>query len=309
MEIYSDISETKINQGTIITIGTFDGVHVGHKKIISRLSNSDSKHHFESLVFTFRPHPRMVLFPGETDLKLLNTYEERAELFRILDIDHLLEFPFSIEFSQIDPEFFVREILCRKLKMKKIVIGYDHRFGKNRSGSIELLQNLSGELNFSVEEISAKEIDDLNVSSTRIRRALETGNIKQANAFLGYSYFLSGIVEKGKQLGRELGYPTANIGNVDASKLIPALGIYAVLVEVRGTIKSGMMSIGRNPTTDNDENIKLEVNIFDFNELIYDESIKVYFIDFIRDEVKFGGLEELKLALAEDKRKTLEILK
>ncbi|MFN5460652.1 MAG: bifunctional riboflavin kinase/FAD synthetase [Bacteroidota bacterium] len=309
MFFYSDIDKIDLKNGTVLTIGTFDGVHNGHKKLISRLLNASESLKLESLVFTFKPHPRLVLFPNETDLKLLNTYEERSELFRIADIDHLLEFPFNEEFSHIDPEFFVREILCKKLKMKKMVIGYDHRFGKNRSGSIELIRNLSTELNFEVEEINAQEINEINISSTRIRKALESGNVKLANLFLGYSYFISGIVIKGKQLGREIGYPTANIGQIDELKLIPASGVYAVLVEVNGIVKSGMMSIGKNPTTDNDDKVKLEVNIFDFDEDIYDKKIKIYFIDFIRKEIKFDGIDELKLALAEDKVKTLKILK
>jgi riboflavin kinase/FMN adenylyltransferase len=309
MEIHSDIDNFYSKKGTVITIGTFDGVHLGHKKILSRLLTISEKENLDSLVFTFKPHPRLVLFPNEQDLKLLNTYVERAELFRIENLDHLIEFSFNKAFSNIDPQFFVKEILCNKLNMKKIVIGYDHRFGKNRSGSIELLKKMSVDNNFTVEEISAQEIDDINVSSTRIRKALESGDIKKANSFLGYSYFITGRVEKGKQLGREIGYPTANIGNLDEFKLIPTNGIYAVLVDVKGEIFRGMMSIGKNPTTDNDDKIKLEVNIFDFNEEIYGSNIKIYFIDYIRHETKFAGLEELKLALAEDKKFTLNILK
>ena len=309
MEIHSDIDRFQSKKGTVITLGTFDGVHLGHKKILSRLISISENEHLESLVFTFKPHPRLVLFPNEKDLKLLNTYDERAELFRIENIDHLIEFSFTEEFSNIDPEFFVKEVLCKKLNMKKIVIGYDHKFGKNRSGSIDLLKKMSLENSFTVEEISAKEIDDINISSTRIRRALEAGEIKKANSYLGYSYFLSGKIEQGKQLGRAIGYPTANVGNIAATKLIPANGIYAVLVNVNGEILRGMMSIGKNPTTDQDDRIKLEVNIFDFNDDIYNETIKVFFIEFLRNETKFSGLEELKLALAEDKKNTLNILK
>lgn len=309
MKVFRNPEEVDFRSGTAITIGTFDGVHLGHKKLISRLTTLAKQSDLASLVFTFEPHPRLVLFPDQKDLRLLTTPEERAELIADLNVDYLLEFPFSKEFSQIDPEVYVKDLLVSKLKAKKIVIGYDHRFGHMRKGSIKLLQQMSSELGFEVEEIPAQDIDEINISSTRIRKAIEEGNIKLANSFLGYDYFVTGAVVEGKKLGRTLGYPTANLEVKNEFKLIPRPGVYAVTVKIGDELKKGMMSIGKNPTTDKDDALKLEVNIFDHTEDLYGKTIRVHFAEFLRNEEKFAGLEELKTALANDRIRTLEVLK
>jgi riboflavin kinase / FMN adenylyltransferase len=310
MNVYTKIEDLKLEKQSVVTIGTFDGVHLGHKKIISRLLEISKETGYESLIFTFEPHPRSVLFPDQKDLKLLTTREEKAAILLELGIEHLLEFPFTREFSQIDPAVYVKEILAQRLNMKKLVIGYDHRFGKNRAGSIELLRQMSRELKFEVEEIPAQDIDEINISSTRIRKALEEGNIRLANTYLGYNYFMTGMVVEGKKLGRELGFPTANLDLKNNLKLIPKIGVYAVEVMLEGENKKrkGMMSVGVNPTTDADNTLKLEVNIFDFNADIYNRKISVHFSEYIRPELKFSGLEELTREIENDKRKVLEIL-
>ncbi len=309
MKIFKNPGEIKLDKGSVITIGTFDGVHLGHRKILTRLTKIAGDENLNSLVFTFHPHPRIVLFPDQTDLHLLTTTKERAMLIEQLGVEYLLEYPFTRDFAQIDPEFYVKEILCKQLNAKKIVIGYDHRFGHMRKGSIQLLRKMGPELGFEVEEIPAQDIDDINISSTRIRKALEDGNIKLANSFLGYPYFITGTVIEGKKLGRQLGYPTANIQVNDAMKLIPRQGIYAVTVTIDSAERKGMMCIGSNPTTDEDGKIKLEVNIFDFEKDIYGKEIRVHFKEFLRKEEKFSGLDELKQALHSDKTKSLELLK
>jgi riboflavin kinase / FMN adenylyltransferase len=307
MKKYTNSSEICISKGTIVTIGTFDGIHVGHKTLLSRLIEDGNRLGLENLVFTFHPHPRLVLFPNQHDLRLLNTPEERVEILKSIGIAHLLEFPFTKEFSEMDPTLFVAEILVGQLNMKKIVVGYDHRFGRNREGSLELMKQLSLRYDFEVEEIPAKEINSMNVSSTRIRKALHEGDMQLAAALLGYDYFFTGTIVEGKKLGRTIGYPTANLSNINPHKLIPASGVYAVEVKVNGLLRKGMMNIGTNPTTDTDHQLKLEVNIFDFEEDVYNKDITVIFKSYIRKEEKFNGLEELKLALELDKRKTLEI--
>jgi riboflavin kinase / FMN adenylyltransferase len=307
MKKYTNSSEICISKGTIVTIGTFDGIHVGHKTLLSRLIEDGNRLGLENLVFTFHPHPRLVLFPNQHDLRLLNTPEERVEILKSIGIAHLLEFPFTKEFSEMDPTLFVTEILLGQLNMKKIVLGYDHRFGRNREGSLELMKQLSLLYDFEVEEIPAKEINSMNVSSTRIRKALHEGDMQLAAALLGYDYFFTGTIVEGKKLGRTIGYPTANLSNINPHKLIPASGVYAVEVKVNGLLRKGMMNIGTNPTTDTDHQLKLEVNIFDFEEDVYNKDITVIFKSYIRKEEKFNGLEELKLALELDKRKTLEI--
>ena len=308
MLIHRDTNNLDISGGTTITIGTFDGVHLGHRKLLNRLREASLENGTESLVFTFSPHPRHVLFPDQKDLRLLSTNEERAVLIREQGITHLLEYPFTKEFSQIDPKEYVEKILMDQLSMKKIIIGYDHRFGRNRSGSIVLIKELSTELGFDVEEISAQEVDSINISSTRIRQYLLEGKIESARSLLGYDYFFSGTVAEGKKLGRQIGFPTANLSEIDTHKLIPANGVYAVIAELNGIKRKAMMNIGVNPTTDQDNQLKIEINIFDFGEDIYGKQLTIQVKDFIRKEMKFGGLEELKLALGSDKSRTMEIL-
>lgn len=301
MRVFHQIQELNQLNTTIVTIGTFDGVHIGHQKIIKRLLELKQQQGGETLLFTFDPHPRKVLFPDQKNLRLITTTEEKCELLKKFGIDNVLVFPFTKEFSQTQANEYISEIIVKGLKTKVLVIGYDHRFGSNREGNIDVLKSLSSVYNFEVEEISAQEINQLNVSSTRIRQAIEDGDIQTANEFLGYRFFVSGVVVKGKQLGRTIGYPTANIAVGNADKLIPKIGVYAVNVEHKGKHYKGMLNVGVNPTTDNDNKIKIEVNIFEFNQEIYDDVIKVEFVKRIRNEEKFANLEELKQALANDK--------
>ncbi len=301
MHVYHQISELSGLTNSIVTIGTFDGVHLGHQKIIKRLVELKNKQGGEIVVFTFDPHPRKVLFPEQKDLKLITSTSEKCEILKQFGVDHVLVFPFTKEFSQMQANDYISEVIAKGLKTKTLVIGYDHRFGSNREGNIDTLKGFASTYHFNVEEIPAQEINQLNVSSTRIRKAIEEGDIQTANEFLGYSFFITGKVVRGKQLGRTIGYPTANIliGNED--KLIPKIGVYAVNVLIGKQSYKGMLNIGINPTTDTDNTIKTEVNIFDFDQDIYEESIKVEFVKRIRNEKKFANLDELKQGLANDK--------
>lgn len=301
MRIYHHISELSHVTNSIVTIGTFDGVHLGHQKIIKRLVELKQKQGGEIVLFTFTPHPRKVLFPEQSDLKLITTTEEKCELLKQFGVDHVLVFPFTKQFSQMNAQNYISDIIAKGLKTKTLVIGYDHRFGSNREGNIETLKQCASALHFEVEEIPAQEINELNISSTRIRKAIDEGDIKTANEFLGYPFFVTGTVIKGKQLGRTIGYPTANVFVEDSDKLIPKIGVYAVSVVINRTTYKGMLNVGTNPTTDTDNKIKIEVNIFDFDKDIYGESIKLEFVKWIRNEEKFANLEELKYALANDK--------
>ena len=301
MRIFNNISEINGITKTIVTIGTFDGVHLGHQKIIKRLVEIKQKQGGETVLFTFNPHPRKVLFPDQKDLKLITTTEEKCELLKQFGIDNVLVFPFTKAFSQMHANEYISEIIVKGLQTQTLVIGYDHRFGSNREGSIETLKQFSANHEFEVEEISVEEINALNVSSTRIRKAIEEGEIQTANEFLGYDFFITGVVVKGKQLGRTIGYPTANIAVGDPDKLVPKIGVYAVDVIVDAKKYKGMLNVGINPTTDTDNLLKIEVNIFDFDKDIYGETIRVSFKKRIRNEEKFANLEELKAALANDK--------
>jgi riboflavin kinase/FMN adenylyltransferase len=301
VRIFHNISETSDLKDTIVTIGTFDGVHLGHQKILKKLVELKNKNGGETLLFTFDPHPRKVLFPEQRDLKLITTTQEKCELLKQFGIDNILVFPFTIEFSKMSAEDYISNIISETLKTKTLVIGYDHRFGSNREGNIETLKQVSGNYNFDLIEIPAQEINQLNISSTRIRKAIEEGEIEVANSFLGYSFFMSGIVIKGKQLGRTIGYPTANIELLDLDKIKPKTGVYAVNVVIDQIKFKGMLNVGCNPTTDSDRIQKIEVNIFDFNKDIYGKIIKIEFIKHLRNEVKFANLDELKEQLAKDK--------
>jgi riboflavin kinase/FMN adenylyltransferase len=301
VRIYNNISEITTLQNAIVTIGTFDGVHLGHQKIIKRLLEIKQQQGGETVLFTFAPHPRKVLFPDQTDLRLITTTEEKCDLLKQFGIDHVLVYPFTKAFSQMLANDYVTEIIVKALHTKTLVIGYDHRFGSDREGNIDTLKALSAANHFTVEEIPVQEINMLNVSSSRIRKAIEEGDITTANAYLGYHFFISGQVVKGKQLGRTIGYPTANIVIDDEDKLIPKIGVYAVNVLIGKETYKGMLNIGTNPTMDSDNKIKIEVNIFDFDAELYGQKIKVEFIKHIRDEQKFANLDELKQQLANDK--------
>lgn len=307
MRIYRNISEAKNIVRSIVTTGTFDGVHLGHLQVINHLKEAAQKNQGETVILTFNPHPRLILNPDDKSLRLLNTIEEKTGLLEKAGIQHLIIHPFSREFSLLSSTDFVKNILVGQIHTHKLVIGYDHHFGKNREGSFEHLQQNAHIYGFEVEEIPAKDIDNVGISSTRIRKAIELGDLQTANKYLGYEYFISGTVVKGRQLGRSLGYPTANIEVYDRNKLIPADGIYAVKVIIEQKEYSGMMSIGLNPTVDG-KNRTVEVNIFDFDKDIYGEHIRVSFFEKLRNEVKFGSLEELKEQLLIDKENTLKVL-
>lgn len=304
MRIYYSLDDFSPVRNAVVTSGTFDGVHVGHKKILIRLNEVARKNNGETVVITFWPHPRLVLYPDDTDLKLLNTFEEKAALLKKEGVQHLLRIPFTKNFSQLSSEEFIKKILVEKIGTKKLVIGYDHHFGKNREGSFGQLKVNGPAYGFEVEEISKQDVDHVTVSSTTIRKAIESADIELANHLLGQRYSLSGRVVKGDQLGRQLGYPTANIEIDSLHKLIPADGIYAVYVHHVDVVYKGALYIGNRPTVDGTKKV-IEVNIFNFNREIYGESLTVEFHKFIRADQKFGSLEELKNQIALDTEKTL----
>lgn len=306
MKVYTNIQEFKSTKNVVVTIGTFDGVHLGHKVIINQLKKAAEELEGESVLLTFFPHPRMVVFPDDNELKLLNTIEERKDLLEKAGIDHLIIHPFSKAFSRLTALEFVRDILVNRLNVKKLVIGYDHHFGRNREGSFEDLIEFGEVYGFSVEEIPAQDIQQINVSSTKIRTSLLAGEIHAATKFLGYPYFINGTVVKGDKIGREIGFPTANIKPDETYKLIPKNGVYAVKVIVNGKGYEGMLNIGIRPTLKG-TNETIEVNIFDFDEEIYGQKIQVKFYERIRDEQPFENLNELKNQLNIDKTKTIQI--
>lgn len=281
-----------------ITIGTFDGVHIGHKKIIDQLTKTAKANNLDSVILTFFPHPRMVL-QKDADIKLINTMEERSQILRKTGLNHLVVHPFSKDFSQLSAEDYVKNLLVKYLKAKKVIIGYDHRFGQGRTAGIESLVKYGNELGFDVEEIDKQEIDDVAVSSTKIRRALAAGEIEKANSYLGYNFMLTGRVEKGKQLGRTLGYPTANLNIVEKYKLVPKPGVYVVKSVIDGITYFGMMNIGTNPTVGGGKQT-IETYFFDTEFNLYDKKIQIELLKRIRDEKKFDSMERLKEAMSDD---------
>jgi riboflavin kinase / FMN adenylyltransferase len=307
MKIYYSPEDFSLVSNAVVTSGTFDGVHIGHQKILSRLKEIAGKVNGETVVITFWPHPRLVLAGAGTTLKLLNTFEEKAELLRDQGIQHLLRIPFTKEFSRISSLEFISRVLVKTIGTKKLVIGYDHRFGKNREGSFDDLKVNAPAYGFDVEEIPRQDVDHIAVSSSAIRKAIEEGDVSTAAHFLGRAYSLSGIVIAGDKIGRQLGFPTANIDIDSHYKLIPAKGIYAVWVEHAGARYGGMLYIGDRPTL-NRSNLVVEVNIFDFSKEIYGENIKVCFEKFLRADIKFNSIEELTAQLYLDKEAALKAL-
>ena len=298
MKIFQSIDSFHSTKKTIITIGTFDGVHIGHQKIIEQLIDNARKEYCESLILTFFPHPRMVL-QEKSEIQLLNTIDERAELLEKYGLDNLIIHPFDKAFSRLSPEEFVKDILVDKLNIKKIVIGHDHRFGRNRTADINDLIFFGEKYDFDVQQISAQEIQEVSVSSTKIRKALEDGNIVLANQYLGYDYFITGIVQKGKQLGRTIGFPTANIKIPENYKLIPKNGVYIVKSNFQNETTFGVMNIGTNPTVDG-KRLSIEVYYLNHNSNLYGQKIKVSLVDFIRDEKKFKSVDLLRQQLEKD---------
>lgn len=308
MKTYSSIHSFTTKKKTIVTIGTFDGVHVGHKKILEKIIQNTNNSDYESLVLTFFPHPRTVLQTG-TEMKQLNTIDEKSNLIEKAGIDNLVIHPFDKEFASLSAEEFVKKVLVDIFNIQKIVIGYDHRFGKNRTADINDLIAFGNQYNFEVEQISAEELNEVAVSSTKIRNALSDGNIELANSFLGYNYSINGTVVQGKQLGRTIGFPTANISINEDYKLIPNSGVYVVECKIDNQSYFGMMNIGTNPTVENtNQKQKLEVNIFDFDQDVYGKSINISFLKRIRSEQKFGSLDALKAQIANDKVTSLRFI-
>lgn len=322
MKVHRDINNLPLFKNAAITIGTFDGVHTGHCQIINQLKKEAEQNNGESVIITFDPHPRMVLNAqkGLPPIKLLNTLSEKTELLEQQGIDHLVVVPFTLEFSNQSSEEYIADFLVSKFHPKTIIIGYDHRFGKNRSGDYKMLEKYQDPYKYMVKEIPEHVLHHVIISSTKIRHALTEGDVATANEYLGYDYFFEGTVIDGNKLGRTLGYPTANVLINDQNKLVPAIGIYAVRTAIDEEDKTaahkfigssrhdGMMSIGKRPTIGG-KDIVVEVNIFDFNENIYGHSIRVYVKKFLRPEEKFDNLDELKDAMAKDKINSINALK
>ncbi|PWS29798.1 bifunctional riboflavin kinase/FAD synthetase [Pedobacter paludis] len=336
MKIYNNLSDFKKLDNAIVTIGTFDGVHFGHQKIIKQLVEKAKANHGESVILTFFPHPRMIIDPENQDLKMINTINEKAEILESLGVDHLIITPFTRDFSNQLPEDYIKNTLVDNIGTKHIIIGYDHRFGKDRSGNLSDLKSAGLHYGFTVEEIMEQDIHDVAVSSTKIRQALLEGDVSLAKDYLGYPFSIFGRVIKGDKIGRTIGFPTANIFVEETYKLIPGDGIYAVTVEMgleseksevgsqksednlldnstsqRSTLNfqlstfKGMAYIGQRPTI-NGMTRNIEVNIFDFNQEIYGQDIKMNFLKFLRHDVKFTGLEALTVQLQKDKEATLD---
>ncbi len=307
MKIYTDINDFNIPDFAVVTVGTFDGLHCGHQKIINRMKEIAGENGGETVLVTFDPHPRHVLYSDSKNLKFINTLERKYDLLDQFGIDSLIIIPFTRKFANTSSKTFIKEYLVDKIGVKELVIGYDHHFGSNREGHLENLQSLGGKFGFRVEEIKAQYVDETAVSSTKIRKALMEGDIKKANAMLGYDYSITGIVVEGNKIGRTIGFPTANIEIEDKYKLIAAGGVYACNVKWKGQMFLGMGNIGIRPTI-GINGLVTEVHIFNFDEEIYGDEITIFFIDRIRNEEKFGSLDELKEQLKKDKKVVEKLL-
>ena len=305
MKIYNHFSEFKKLNNAVATIGTFDGVHFGHQKIIKRLCELAKSTGGESVILTFFPHPRLIIDPENQDLKMINTINEKAKILDSLGVDHLIITPFTRDFSNLTPAEYIQNILVDTIGIKHLIVGYDHRFGKDRKGGLQDLEAFSKNFNYKIEQIPEQDINDVAVSSTKIRTALLDGDVALAANYLGYNFSIYGRVIKGDKIGRTIGFPTANIFVEETYKLIPSDGIYAVTVELNNQVFKGMAYIGQRPTI-NGMTRNIEVNIFNFNQEIYGQDIKMTFLEFLRHDVKFTGLEALKVQLQKDKEATLE---
>lgn len=337
MKVHYDIESLPLFHNSVITIGTFDGVHMGHRQIINKLKEEAEAIQGETVIITFHPHPRKVISSTILGIRLINTLDEKIELLEQLEIDHLVVVPFTDAFANQEAEDYVQHFLVSKFHPHTIIIGYDHRFGKERKGDYLLLEKLAPVFNYQLKEIPKHVLDEISISSTRIREALLNGKIEVADKLLGYEFFFSGTVVHGDKLGRKLGYPTANLKMTDDEKIIPHNGIYAVYAEVRGQKQEvgsevsgkkesfifseasgsqltthdsrlkGMMSIGFRPTVDGKKRV-IEVNIFDFNTEIYDQVLRVYVKKYLREEIKFDSLDELVKQIDQDKVESLKVL-
>jgi riboflavin kinase/FMN adenylyltransferase len=308
MKVHTDLASFQGIARPVLTTGTFDGVHLGHQTILHRLKELARREEGETVLFTFHPHPRMVLFPNDNDLKLLSTQREKIELLEQAGVDHLLIIPFSRTFSRMKALEYVRDVLVGALNVHAVVIGYDHRFGRNREGDLAMLRQLGEAYDFLVEEIPAQEIDHVKVSSTKIRTALLAGEVPLANDLLGYPYAFSGVVVKGDQRGRTIGFPTANIALVDQHKLVPGNGVYAVEAEIRGERLRGMMNIGVRPSVEERVEPVIEVNLFEVDRDLYGEPMTVTLRHRLRSEMRFDGLDALKQQLVLDRAAALQAL-
>ena len=307
MNIFRNIDEIKFDKQTVLTLGTFDGIHLGHQQIIKRVIECSEENKLRNLIITFHPHPRKVINP-EMQLKLLTTNEEQINILEKLGVQNLFIINFTKEFSQLTPDEFIKNYLVDKIGLSRIVIGYDHHFGKGRGGDVEFLLAAGKKYDFEILQIQPFIIDDEPVSSTKIRAALEAGDINKVNKMLGRYYSFSGVVVEGDKRGRELGYPTANIKLSDEDKMLPQIGIYAVLVEIDGIEHKALLSIGKRPTFYNDGKVVPEVYIYDFNNDIYGKEIKVNLIQKLRGEEKFNSAEELIKQMNIDKENGLKVL-
>ncbi len=308
MTIIDDISDLQSLANPVVTSGTFDGVHIGHQKILQRIKALARSIQGTSVVVTFWPHPRFVLGNGWGELKLLTTFDEKAQLLADSGLDVLVKVPFTRSFSELSSQHFIQEYIVNRLKTKKLVIGYDHRFGRNREGSFEYLRDHQQQFGFEIEEIPRQDIDHVAVSSTKIRKALQQGEVMVAQKLLGRPYQLRGIITKGDQLGRTMGYPTANIHIAEEFKLIPSDGVYAVRVGLKAGNLDGMMNIGVRPTISGTRR-QIEVNIFDFDRDIYGQAIEITFVKMLREERKFENKQALASQLGIDKEHALQVLR
>jgi riboflavin kinase/FMN adenylyltransferase len=307
MKIYEGLSNLPNIPNPVVTSGTFDGVHLGHQKILIQIKESARQLKGETVLITFWPHPRLVLYPDQHNLRLLSTFEEKTKLLEQFGVDHLITIPFTHEFSQMSSREFIEKVLVQKIKTKKLIIGYDHRFGKNREGSFEYLQANSAEFGFEMEEISRQEVDYIGVSSTKIRKALEEGDLETAKGYLGRPYELTGIVVRGKQIGRSIGFPTANIQIQTDYKLIPKEGVYAVEAEIDNISYRAMLNIGMRPTVDGNQQT-IEANLFDFEGDLYGKQLTIKLKHFLREEQKFENIEALKAQLICDQELAKSLL-
>ncbi len=309
MKVFQNINEFKDIVRAVVTIGTFDGIHIGHQKIIDTIKNVAKKNNSETVILTFSPHPRIVLQP-DFDLKLIYTEKEKINILRELGIDNLIIQPFSKEISLLSTNEYIDKFIINIINPTAIVIGYDHHFGKNREGSILDLKEYATNYGFEIIEVSSQNINDVSVSSTKIRNAILEGDMKTTSLYLGRDFMITGKVVKGEKNGRKIGFPTANISVSDKNKLIPTNGVYAVRVKILDKMFEGMLNIGKRPTFNNDLHNTIEVHMLDFpNWDIYDKYITIYFIQKIRDEIKFNSLDDLKNQLINDRKKIKEILK
>jgi riboflavin kinase / FMN adenylyltransferase len=304
MRVFYSLDELPDFNNAVFTQGTYDGVHLGHQKILSKLEEEKRKINGESVLMTFWPHPRLMLYPDDNQLKLLQSLSEKLQILEMCGVDNVIVIKFDKDFGNMTADDFILEVLVKKIKIKKAIFGYDHRFGKGRLGDIKLLESYSIIHDFSIIQIGAEDINDITISSSKIRQALIDGNIQLANQFLGREYSFKGDVVKGLQLGKTLGFPTANIALSDHLKLLPTNGVYVVKSMINGSLYYGMLNIGTNPTI-KDKGFSIEVHFFNFDVDIYGHTIDILLIDRLRDEKKFSSLEELSLNLQLDKKNAL----